>query len=362
MDIRALGEVYGVAEGEVNAEFVDEVVAAIETDVDTYVEGGLKITIKPAECTASVDVALEAQARCEVQADCEVMADPGEVSVQCEGSCSGSCSGECSGDLSCAITAPTVDCEGMCEGSCEMSVAATCEGVCHGECSMGCSAQDEGGDCHGRCEGTCMGTCEIESEASCTGTCRGTCKVDQGSAQCTGDVQCAGSCDAECSGSCEGNFEAPSASSDCEASAECEAQASAQASASVDCKPPSIEIDFEFKNGVDATAQAAFVARIAELKVRGAAILQGIWRLQALVTGEVDGEVVFDPSPLESITAEVQALVQAGVEGDFYIPAGRLPCVIPAFEDAANTLASVGTDGSQTLAASFSFVAFLRGG
>jgi hypothetical protein len=361
-DIKALAAVYGMAEGEVNAQFVDDLVATIKADFDAHLQGGIKIVMKPAECKASVDVSIEAQAQCEVAADCEVEVDPGEVSVACEGSCSGGCSGSCSGDLSCAITAPTVDCEGMCEGSCELSAAASCEGTCHGQCDAGCSATDASGECHGTCEGMCMGTCEIAAEASCTGTCHGTCKVDQGSAQCTGEVECRGSCDAECSGSCEGNFEPPSASADCEASADCSAQAKAQAQASVECTPPSIDIDIEFQGGISATAQAEFLARLGELKVRGAAILQGFARLQALVTGEVNGEVVFDPSPVVAVTGEMEGLISAGVEGDFEIPAGRIACVIPAFEEAVDTLATVGTEATATLEAQASFAAVFTGG
>jgi modification target Cys-rich repeat protein len=365
-NIVALADVYGVAG--VEAGYSDQLLAdlkvAIQADIQANVDAnvGIQITYKGPECKASVDVALEAQASCEVQAGCEVEADPGQVSVECSGTCSGECSGSCEGALSCAVTTPTVDCEGMCEGSCEIMGQATCEGTCRGTCNGTCSATNANGECAGQCDGMCSGTCEISGEASCTGTCHGTCKVDQGSAQCTAEAKCEGSCSAECSGSCEGDFKPPSASADCDASADCEAQASAQANASVECTPPSLEIDFAFAAGVDAAGQAAFSARLAELKARGIAILQGAANLQVLLTGELDGEVVFEVSPLQQLTDSIEGLISAGVEGDFDIPVGRLPCVIPAFEDSADALVGISTGFSGTVSAQADFAAFLTTG
>jgi hypothetical protein len=356
-DIRALAEVwgYGEAGATIDAAFVQGLVAHIKGEITANVDGGLKVNIVPAKCEASVDVAVEAQASCEVQADCEVEVDPGEVSVSCEGTCSGSCSGSCSGDLSCAVKAPTVACEGECEGSCELDVAAGCDGTCRGTCSGECSATDANGQCAGACDGDCMGTCELAARGSCGGTCHGTCYVEQGSAQCSAEAECSGSCDAECGGSCEGNFEPPSASAECEASADCQAQAKAQANASLECTPPQIDITFAFAANVDAAGQAEFSAKLAELKTRGAAILQGAAKLSALVTGEVNGEVVFSPSPLADLSASMGGLVSAGVSGEFDIPAGRLPCVIPALQEAVSVLASAGTDLGVVISAQADF-------
>lgn len=364
-NIAALGSVYGLAEGEVNAAFVDELVAAIQLDIDSHVgaSGGLKIAMTPAECSASLDVAFDAQAQCEVQAGCEVEVDPGEASVQCEGTCEGSCSGSCSGEFSCKVEAPGVECSGMCEGSCELTAAATCEGTCHGSCDVGCSSTDASGECHGTCEGMCDGTCEVTGGASCEGSCHGTCKASPGSVECDAEgVECSGSCDAECSGGCEGNFTPPSASADCDASADCEVQASAQASASVECTPPSIDIDFEFDGTVTADAKASFVARLGELKVRGAAILQGAAQLKALVDGEVNGEVVFSPSPVVEVTGALEGLIDAGIEGDFDVPIAKIPCTIDAFKEAVPMLASIGTEATATISAQAKFGAIFTGG
>jgi hypothetical protein len=225
-----------------------------------------------------------------------------------------------------------------------------------------CSASDASGDCAGACDGDCQGTCEISGSATCTGTCHGTCKVEQGSAQCTAEASCSGSCSAECSGSCAGEFEPPSASADCEASADCKAQASAQANASVECTPPSLELDFAFAGGVQADAKAAFVARIGELKTRGVAILQGAANLEVLLTGTVDGEVVFEVSPVAQLTASINGLISAGFEGGFDIPAGRLICVLPAFQDALTALGDVATGFAGTVDAQADFAAFITTG
>jgi hypothetical protein len=361
--IVALAEVYGVAGAEAgySADLLAGLKAAITADIEANASGGIAVTYKGPECKASVDVAIDAQASCEVQADCEVMVDPGQASVACEGTCSGECSGSCSGELSCAVTTPTLNCEGMCEGSCELSAAATCEGTCRGTCMGECSASDANGDCAGVCDGMCDGTCEFTGEASCMGTCNGTCKVEQGSVQCSAEASCSGSCDAECSGSCEGSFEPPSASAECEASADCKAQASAQANASVECTPPTLQLEFAFTGGGQGDL-AAFSARVAELKTRGAAILQGAANLEVLINGTVDGEVVFEVSPLAQITTSIEGLISAGFEGEIEIPAGRLPCVLPAFEESISALGEIGTGFAGTISAQADFASFVTTG
>ncbi|MBM4361950.1 MAG: hypothetical protein FJ104_04670 [Deltaproteobacteria bacterium] len=363
-NINALASVYGVAKatGEVDAAFVDSVIAAIKADVAANAQGGLKVVYKAPSCSANVNVAVSAQAKCEVKAGCDVQVDPGEVSVKCEGSCSGGCSGGCSGSLSCAVKAPTLNCEGSCEGTCELSAAATCEGTCRGTCNGTCSAQDGQGNCAGKCDGTCEGNCELTGKAECKGTCNGTCFVEQGSAQCTGEVECSGSCDAECSGGCKGKATPPSASASCEASADCEAQASANASASMECTPPSLDVQFDFQADVDASAQAQFLARIGEFKARGAAILQGAAKLEVLVTGKMDGEVVFAVSPVQQIVGSIEGFANADAIAKFDIPEGRLACVIPAFETAISALGSVATETAGTIAAQGKFVAYATTG
>ena len=98
-----------------------------------------------------------------------------------------------------------------------------------------------------------------------------------------------------------------------------------------------------------------------ELERRSTAILQGAAALRAIVTGEVDGELAFDPPPLSELNAALTQLVQLGF-ADMAIPAGRLPCVEPAVLAATEALGQVGGDSSATIEAQSLFVAFLIGG
>lgn len=364
-DIRALAEVYGMvdANATIDAAFVDELIATIKADFDANLEGGIKVVYKPAECRANVNVAVEAQAKCEAQADCDVEVNPGEVSVKCEGTCSGSCEGTCSAEASCAVEAPSVACEGKCEGACTVEAGASCEGTCRGECDGECSLQNADGSCAGSCDGMCKGSCELNAAAECSGTCSGKCVLEPGNVMCDAKAECRGQCMGECKGECTGKVTPPSASADCEASAKCEGQASAQASASVECTPPSIDLQYAFAAGVSANARGEFLARIGQLRVRGAAILQGTARLGALINGKVNGEVVFDPAPVVSITAELNNVIKLGVDGELFanVPKGRLLCVIPAMTEAVKALGSVATDAAGTIEGQVKFAGFITG-
>lgn len=354
-NVRALAELYGMAEGEINADFIAELRGNIRADFMANVDGGIRLVYQPPSCQADINVAVEAQASCEVNAECDVEVNPGEVSVACEGTCSGGCSAECMGQVACTGPAIGAECDVGCEGSCELSAAAACEGTCRGECDAECSLTNAEGQCEGTCSGNCMGTCELSAMAMCGGTCHGTCHATVAPPSCMAEVSCNGTCMGECSGSCEGNFEPPSASADCEASADCSAQASAQAEANISCTPPSLDWEFAFNAGVDASAQAAFTARLGELRIRGVAILQGLANARALIDGEVNGEVVFNPAPIANLTGQISGLVSAGFSGELDIAVGRLPCVLPAFEEAVTLMAGIAGEfgGSFALQAEF---------
>lgn len=381
-DIRALASVYAsideslvvTADTKIDGAFVGKLVAVIKADFSASLDGGIQIVYKAPECRANVNIAVDAQAKCEVQGGCKVEADPGSVKVECKGGCSGSCEGTCSGEASCAVRAPSIACEGKCEGSCTIEAGAMCDGTCRGECAGNCSVMDANGQCAGSCDAECKGTCELKAAAKCEGTCNGTCLVEPGSASCTAEAECRGSCEGTCSGSCSGEATPPSASADCDASADCKAQASAQASASLECTPPSLDIGYRFAANLkgsgslagksQAELQGAFVARLGELRVRGAAVLQGAARLSALITGEIDGKVVFDPAPLAQITASLNGVVQAGAEGELFadVPKGRLLCVIPAMQEAVKALASVGTEAQATIEGQVMFASVFQAG
>jgi modification target Cys-rich repeat protein len=362
-NILALAAVYNVnASAGFSAALVDQVIAAVKADIAANVQGSLTVNYKPPQCSADVNVSVQAQAQCEVKGGCDAQVTPGSVSVKCEGTCSGKCSGGCTGSASCVVKAPTVNCEGTCEGTCEMSAAATCSGTCHGTCSAGCSATDANGDCQGTCTGTCTGSCELKAAAKCTGTCHGSCVVEQGSAQCSAEAECRGSCDADCSGGCQGSVTPPNASASCDASAKCNAQASAQGSASLKCSPPSLDLSYGFQAGVTASGQANFVARLGEFKARGAAIVQGAARLTALVDGKIDGKVVINPSPLAQLKTSLEGFASAEAIGSFNIPPGRLPCVVPAFTKAVEGLGKVTTGVAGTISAQAKVVTLVTTG
>lgn len=370
----AIAEAWGVVEAgadvTVDGAFVSMVIGEIRTELNGSIQGGISVEYQPPACSASVAVSVDAQASCEANAgcECEVDVDPGELSVACEGTCSGSCSGSCEGEVSCQVSGG-IDCSGFtCEGTCDLSVmgGASCDGTCNGTCNGECSLQNSDGSCAGECDGMCEGSCELRAGGSgeCGGTCHGECKGELPEGMCEGEVKCEGSCSGECGGSCEGNFEPPSASAECEceASADCNAQASAQAEASIECTPPSFDLVIELNAALqaDASARAEFLAKLDVLKVRGAAILQGAAQIRALIDGDVngDGELEFDPPPLANLTAEVQAVAEAGLSGDFDIPPGRIDCVIPAFQEALSALGDIGATGSATLSVHLDFFAF----
>lgn len=378
-NIRALAEVWGYTElgANINADAVAGLMAHIRGEIEAAVDlqggGGLVIDYVGPRCSANVNVAVEASAQCEAQAgcECEAMVDPGNVSVSCEGTCRGGCSAECTGEVACNASAQGgIECSGSCEGSCSLEAGGGCEGTCRGECMGTCSVENASGECEGRCDGTCTGTCELTAGGNCEGTCQGTCvAMADAMLECMSDLECRGECSGECSGSCEGSATPPSASADCEcdARADCEAQASAQASANVECTPPSLEIRFELGANaellvggeIDVEAMALFRARLNELRIRGVAILQGFANLTALVTGEVNGEVVFNPAPLVRIQGELNGVIDLVASGEFEIAPGRIDCVIPAFREAVEVLASVATDTGGTIQAQASFSAEL---
>ncbi len=361
-ELLAVFGVTGMADAKIDAK-VDALLLAINTEVTANVDGNLAIDYVPAKCEASVNVAVEAQAKCEVKGGCEVEVDPGNVSVSCEGTCSGSCEGTCTGGLKCEVSA-SGECSGKCEGSCQLEAAAVCEGSCNGKCSGTCSAYDGEGNCAGKCDGMCTGSCELNAAAECSGKCTGSCVVEA-MAECEGEApKCEGKCEGSCKGSCKGSATPPKASGSCEASADCQAQAKAQASANVSCTPPKFDVGFKLKAGVDADAQAAFGAKLSALEAHGVAIIQGFAKYTALIDGKVEGEVVFNPSPLKLVTAELEGVISAGAEGKLIaeLPKGRILCAIPALTDSVKLLGQVGTSAATNLKAQGKFVTALTTG
>lgn len=358
-ELRALGEIYGMGDAQINAQFVTDLIAEIRADINANVQGGFRLKYVPPRCSANVEVSASAQAQCEVNAGCEVDVDPGMASVSCEGQCQGSCEGGCEGNVSCTPPGGSVMCDVGCEGTCELSAAAACEGTCRGECDGECSLTNAEGECEGQCNGMCQGTCELSGMAQCEGTCHGTCHASVTPPECEGSISCSGQCMGSCSGGCAGEFEPPSASAECDASADCSAQAEAKAEANIECRPPSLEFGFELAAGLDASARADFLAKLDLIRIHLAGALQAAAQAQALFSGEIEGELVFNPSPVASLVAELQGFASAEAIAEFDIPAGRLPCVVPAFQEAISGMDDVRGDLQFTAQASVELFAFV---
>lgn len=362
---------FGVtAQGDISTR-VDNLIAAIETSISANVDGGIEVAYQPPQCSANVELAVEAQANCEAKAGCEVQATPGEVSVTCEGECTGTCEGSCAADATamCEVSGPDVQCTGSCEGTCQVQLeaAAQCDGVCNGTCNGECSAQNADGSCSGQCSGTCEGTCSLKGEAAanCNGTCNGSCKVERPEAGCSAEanLECEGKCEGSCSGGCTGTATPPEFDADCEAKADCQASASAQGSANLDCTPPNLTVQYFFKADLSAAQQADFMAKLDALKVHGAAMIQGFVRYKALFTGELEGGVQITP-PVATIEARVDALVSAVAAGnlEFEVPPGRIGCLAAAFGEAAGMIADMSAEASANIEAQAKFAtAFTTG-
>ncbi len=357
-ELLALGAVF---DANVNAEMSIEdiassVRAAIDAEISANVEGGIEVDFVPPKCQAAVDVAVDAQAHCEAQAGCDISAEceSGEVSFSCKGNCTGGCEGTCEGG--CSVEA-SGSCEGTCTGACQMDVAAVCEGICRGTCSGTCSLQNNAGECEGTCDGECQGSCELKAGGTCEGECHGECEVSV-EAECEGE--CHGSCEGECSGGCEGEVTPPSCSAEgsCDASADCQASAKAQASASLECTPPTLTFRYDFAADVDADAGAEFVAKMAMLKVHMMGIVQGMFKMRALVDVNYAAELGIEP-PVVAIAGQVEALLTADLDS-FNIPPGRLVCVFPAFEEAFDIMTNLVTGLGGTFTAQVEIVGVLN--
>lgn len=285
-------EIEGAAElslGDLSA----QVSTALTAKFEANIEGSITIDFEPAKCEASVEASVEAAANCDVNAD------PGSIEASCSGSCevSAEVAAECEamGNLKCEGTAPNFQCEGTCTGSCQLEVAASCSGTCNGSCEGSCSVcsggacDDQGGtvaNCAGQCMGMCTGECKLEAGGSCGGSCEGSCEYTPPSGGCTGsatakcDVSAMG--DVKCEGKCEGSVEPP------EVSAECEASVEAKAKAEIECTPPSLQINYQFAAGLDASAQAEFKAFIQGFRVRYAAMLAATAKAEFVLEAGAD--------------------------------------------------------------------------
>ncbi len=357
-DMRGLGDIYGLPSEVIDADFVAGLIAAITADRAANTSGGLRVEYVASTCHAGIDVAAEAQRSCEFDVGCELTPPGPRPAVQCAGTCLGDCAGACSGPRSCAVAVQASPCEGTCVGACTQEAPTPCAGVCHGDCTGACALIDGNGACAGACDGGCVGTCESTLATTCAGSCSGTCDVEQGSAQCSGAVQCAGACSSDCAGECIGAATPPVFAASCAAASTCHTQAAAQGLVALQCTPPALQLRFTTAPGLDAGARGAFTARTQALESRAPGILQDAARLRALVVGEVDGAVAFAPSPTASLLASLTSLLALDLAA-LAVPAGRRDCVAPAVQAAVQLLTADMNNSEPTLAAQLLFVEFI---
>ena len=287
--------------------------AAIRAKVTAALDGAVVVRAEAARCDIDAKASFEAKARCEASAGCQVMATPPMVSVECAGSCEAEASvmASCSAGamISCTVRDPSFVCAGQCSGECtvDLMAAAQCNGTCNGMCQGTCSAMGANGQCAGTCSGMCTGKCTLDADvtASCNGSCSGECTYTPPSAMCTANatVRCEaqGSASVMCSGRCDGQVTPPMVNAQCQAEATCEASAKADASLTVQCKPPSVEIDYRFR----ANADAAIVADVRS----GLNTLKSHW--PSLSASLKKGNLVIKAGT--SLTADAQDAVMATV-------------------------------------------------
>jgi hypothetical protein len=128
------------------------------------------------------------------------------------------------------------------------------------------------------------------------------------------------------------------------------------------CTPPAIEIGFEFTGS--ANASGSFAAKLGALKANGAIMVESFTKYNALINGEVNGVVVFKPSPITAVSVSLSGLVEAGADGSLIadLPAGRLPCAIPALQESVSLLGDITSNATATIEAQAKFVAAFSGG
>ncbi|MCP4601744.1 MAG: hypothetical protein GY847_14715 [Proteobacteria bacterium] len=392
LSAKITSEIDATVEGDLSVNYTApkcsaDVNVAVEAQASCEAQAGCTAECDPGElsvtCSGKCEGSCEGKCDSPTPPQCSVEVD---VSGRCEGSCSGNCE----------VRSPSFACEGTCSGSCTIEGAATCGGTCSGTCNGGCTVEISGGcdgtctgkcdgqsidgQCDGQCEGTCTtditaectGTCEgscsesctVNGTAECTGTCNGVCEFTPAEGNCEGSCKgechidanvdgtceggspprCEGRCEGTCSAECAGEVTPPSCSADCEATVDCQASAKAEASASLECSPPSLEIGFNLKAGLDAKAKAEFLVKMDQFKVRMIGIIRSMVQLRALVEG--DASIGLEP-PVATLYTSLQALIEPLTRGElsFDIPVFRINCALDAAEDALSFLNPTASDG-----------------
>jgi hypothetical protein len=125
-----------------------------------------------------------------------------------------------------------------------------------------------------------------------------------------------------------------------------------------------LDLGYTLNANMDVAAKAAFTAKMSALKAEGAVMLKSFTKLRALIDGQIDGQVVFDPAPLVAISTQLSGMVQAGATGSLFadIPKARLICVIPAMSESVTLLGNITSNAGASIQAKAGFVTFLTTG
>ncbi|MFO8072355.1 MAG: hypothetical protein R6V85_10825 [Polyangia bacterium] len=367
-------------DGEFDAADVAQIVAAIRAELDEPDGIDLRVEIERGGCWVDSELALERQLICEEAAGCYVSPEcAGEIAGSCTGLCAGDCGASCDGDCYRSVeSGDALGCLLDCVGSCAGMVAGLCPGRCVGLCEGTCSAHDSDGDCNGRCRGDCTGVCELGTPFSCPGTCAGLCRIPHQYGEpcpiCRGDCT-----DGSCGGSCRGQFRPAGCDmpTRCEGVYECQEASRWLAWAYLRCDPGRARVAVEMGaqytgdraravgtarlleriatdtlsghawasllvDGIDVTGELASPGGIEEDLAAGAQErpeLAGLEYLNDPVTlCELGVDAERRQLPLSGLKAHLGHLAGGVDAGDFTIPAGAMPCVQPALEDAVELL------------------------
>ncbi len=366
--------------GEFDAADVAQLVEEIRAELDEPAGIDLRMEIERGGCWVDSELALERQLICEEAAGCYVSPEcADEIGGACTGLCAGDCGASCDGD--CYRSVESGDASGClldCAGSCSGMVAGFCPGRCVGLCDGECSAHDSDGDCNGRCRGGCTGVCELGTPFSCAGTCTGLCRIPHQYGEpcpiCRGDCT-----DGSCAGSCRGQLRPSGCDmpTRCDGVYECQEASRWLAWAYLRCDPGRVRVAVELGaqyagdraravgtarllerivadtlsshawasllvDGIDVTGELASPEAIEEDLAAGAQErpeLVGLEYLNDPVTlCELGVDAERRQLPLSGLKAHLGYLASRVDAGDFTIPAGAMPCVQPAIEDAVELL------------------------
>jgi hypothetical protein len=268
---------------------------------DAKATANFALIVTEPKCTIDADVQASCEGSCHAEASCKpgqidvvTRCDPGQLSVQCEGTCNAS-----------AVCEGTAEVAAQCEGTCD----ATCNGTCMGTCISETAALGTNeATCNGKCKGTCMG--------SCSGECHVTAQSG---------VSCGAS--ATCRGGCTGTFTAPKCETElkalppeCHADATCQVSCSSRAQASAHCTQPKVTL----------VANVTASAKIPALK---AAIETNFPKL--VMAARTEGPII------QKAVANMAASGSAVVNSSSTLGAKSIACAATAAEVAASASVSV---------------------